>query len=68
MKLLDLLNNEVKGPCGCGLNPGDEVIVEGMGRGTITGRTNRILKVEMNFGRGEMQVDQNFVHHAKKVL
>ena len=54
----------VTGPCGCTLALGDMVVVEGVGRGRITHRRERMLRVELDRG-GVRVVDQKFVHQLK---
>lgn len=54
----------VTGPCGCTLQLGDAVVVEGVGRGRVTHRRERMLRVEMDRG-GVRVVDQKFVHLLK---
>lgn len=53
----------VTGPCGCTLQIGESVVVEGWGSGKILSRSNRILTVGRN--GVEKQVDQKLVHRLK---
>lgn len=54
----------VTGPCGCTLQLGDSVVVEGVGRGRIVQRRDRMLTVHMNNGKTK-HIDQKFVHALK---
>lgn len=56
----------VTGPCGCTLQLGDQVVVEGVGRGEILKRRGRMLAVRLRNGNMR-HVDQKFVHQLKSV-
>jgi hypothetical protein len=49
------------GPCGCTLKLGERVTVDGVGRGKIKSRNERMLTVALDNGRNRV-VDQKFVH------
>jgi hypothetical protein len=49
------------GPCGCTLKLGDKVTVEGVGRGRVRERNDRMLRVKLESGKYRT-VDQKFVH------
>jgi len=55
---------KVTGPCGCTLQLGDPVVVEGVGRGKIMERRDRMLTIGFDRG-GKRRVDQKFVHLLK---
>jgi hypothetical protein len=64
MKLKDTvaLQAEAKGPCGCNIGVGDEVIVDGLrGRGVVTARDGRRLTVRFREGM-YVSRDQRYVH------
>ena len=49
------------GPCGCTLQLGDRVTVDGVGRGKIKSRNERMLTVALDNGTSRT-IDQKFVH------
>jgi hypothetical protein len=51
----------VTGPCGCTIALGDRVSVEGIGKGKILSRKDRMLTVALDNGKNRT-VDQKFVH------
>jgi hypothetical protein len=54
-------SREVTGPCGCTLQLGERVKVEGIGKGRILSRQDRMLTVQLDNGR-HRAFDQKFVH------
>lgn len=54
-------SREVTGPCGCTLALGDKVTVDGVGRGKLISRKERMLTVKLANGKKRV-VDQKFVH------
>jgi hypothetical protein len=54
----------VTGPCGCTLALGDRVIVEGIGKGKIKSRNERMLTVALDNGNSRT-IDQKFVHQLQ---
>lgn len=62
LKTILALAQEAKGPCGCMIGVGDEVIVDGLqGRGTVTSRKGRQLTVRFRNGL-VVDRDQRAVH------
>jgi hypothetical protein len=53
--------SQVTGPCGCTLQIGERVTVDGVGRGKILSRNERMLKVGLDSGVSRT-IDQKFVH------